>query len=631
MSHSLFHPGRSMRWLGVTGVLSCCWIGCEVDEADVEQPQTPSIALPDLGKADGWQPALNPEDCPGGAPTLPNGKPATWTIIHYAAADNNLESALLEDINEMEAGHRGTPNVNIVVQLDKRTERGVWRYHIKPDTDRSTIHSSLVGYSEEEPDSGDWRTLAAFGQWAAMCYPADYYAVIIGGHGSGWSGSEDDARSASVLAETQAEGQVARSIAPDDSHGTSMNIEELQRGLTEIRKATKRQDDPDWLNRLAFYGSDACLMATFEVTYDLRNTATYIIGSEETEPGQGWPYSTIIRDLTERPSYYAQRPHELTKSIVRYYGASYGPSGAAKKNKGITLSAVDTSSMTKAKNAFELIADALLGLAQDDAAFGEALWEARTKTYNFYGFVDMTLLFDSLQTILWDQALIPKPGQHWKGDPRAKDLAQGLNTLLKDVWPDLVVQVARGEKYPQAGGLSLYFPTDLCGGWTGGPKIDVYANSGIGKATAWDELLIALIEKKNGSNKTYVAKGSATLQAEELPAAEFSVDCRFSRGQFTLRGSDSGSSFSATMNAQDGLSVTRVTWSRRTELGTQWIELPWNAEPIPMPGDYAPDQAYEAHQVSIPLQTRDSSTNTTQPLPTLLSVSCPAPTMKYCD
>ena len=100
-------------------------------------------------------------------PTLPNGKPATWTILHYAAADNNLEDVLLQDINEMEAGHGGTSSVNVVVQLDRRSESGVWRYHVKPDSDRSTINSKLVGHSEEEPDSGDWRTLASFGQWAA--------------------------------------------------------------------------------------------------------------------------------------------------------------------------------------------------------------------------------------------------------------------------------------------------------------------------------------------------------------------------------------------------------------------------------------------------------------------------------
>jgi hypothetical protein len=586
-----------------------------------------------MGKADGYGPVTRPEDCPGGEPLLPNGKPATWTILHYAAADNNLESMLIQDINEMEAGHRGTASVNIVVQLDKNSEPGVWRYHVKPDPDRTTINSTLVGHSEEEPNSGDWRTLAAFGQWATTCYPADYYTVIIGGHGSGWSGSEDDARSASVLADAQAEGQEARSIAPDDSHGTSMYIDELRRGLTEIRQASKREGDPDWLNRLVLYGSDACLMATFEVTYELRNTATYVVGSEETEPGEGWPYSTIIRDLTDRPSYYAQRPHEFAKSIVGFYEASYGPSGAAKPSKEITLSAVDASAALRAKNAFETAAGALFELSQENEAFGAALWEARGKTYDFYGFVDMALLFKSLQAILLEQELIPRPGQHWSGDPRARDLAQSMDSLLTDIWPDLVLKVARGESYPDAAGLSLYFPTDLCGGWTGGPKIDVYANSSIGQATQWDELIVQSVTSRGGVNPTYVAKGSATLEAAGFPAVEgLPVDCRFAWGQLTIRGSNDGSNYSATMDLkEDSLSLSRVSWSIVTEAGTQWLELPWGAEALPMPGAFSPEQAYLAERVEIPLQTKDQATGETREVPTVMSFSCPTPTMKYCN
>jgi hypothetical protein len=621
-------------WIRSVGVLCVLWIGCGGgEEAAGGTDAVPNIQLPDMGKADGYGPITRPEDCPGGAPLLPNGKPATWTILHYAAADNNLESVLLQDINEMEAGHRGTASVNIVVQLDKYSEPGVWRYHVKPDSDRTTINSTLVGHSEEEPNSGDWRTLAAFGQWATTCYPADYYAVVIGGHGSGWSGSEGDARSASILADAQAEGEVARSIAPDDSHGTSMYIEELRRALTEIRQTSKRAGDPDWLNRMVLYGSDACLMATFEVTYDLRNTATYVVGSEETEPGEGWPYNTIIRDLTERPSYYAQRPHEFAKSIVRFYKASYGPSGSAKRVKDITLSAVDASAALRAKNAFEKITTALFELSQENEAIGEALWGARERTYNFHGFVDMALLFRSLQAILLEQELIPRPGQHWSGDPRARDLAQSMESLLTDIWPELVLEVARGESYPDAAGLSLYFPTDLCGGWSGGPKIDVYATSSIGQATQWDELIVQLVTKRGGVNLTYTAKGSATLEAPGFPVVEnLPVDCRFAWGQLTLRGSDDRSNFSATMDRkEEGLSLSRASWSIVTESGTQWIDLPWGAEALPMQGTFEPDQAYQVERVELPLQSTDHETGETREVPTVLSFSCPTPAMKYCN
>jgi len=600
----------------------------------VESDDVPSIDLPDPGKADGLAAVTEPSDCPGGAPHLPNGRPATWTILHYAAADNNLEDVLIEDINEMEAGHGGSSSVNIVVQLDRRSEEGVWRYHVQPDSDRESIESDLVGYAEDEPDSGDWRTLASFGQWATTCYPADYYAVVIGGHGSGWSMSEedDDGRSGAIMASAQADGQAARQIAPDDSHGTSMYIDELGRALREVRSFAKREGDPDWLNRLALYGSDACLMATFEVTYDLRNTSTYLIGSEETEPGQGWPYSTIIRDLTGRPSYYAQRPHELAKSIVGHYGASYGPYGGATRSQRITLSAVDVSAAMRAKNAFAKATTALYELSEDSEDVSQAIWDARAQTYEFHGFVDMAMFLANLQGVLLERELMPASGQVWEGNPRARDLAHAIDDLLSDVWPDLVLEVARGEEYPDAAGLSLYFPRDLCG-WGGGPKIDSYADSDLGEDTMWDEIVIQQVLSHAGGSPAYVGPGSATVAADGYGVVEdLAVDCQQKSGKLKLRGSNDAGSLSVTMSIEgEALEMTRVSWSVPTESGTQYISMPWNTDPVSMPeAIFVPEQSCEASGVEIDLETYDHETGGKKPVPVVLGFSCPELSMQYC-
>lgn len=627
------HTFRRCHLLLAPAVLCAFGVACgsEGEPGSAGDDAVPSIALPDPGKADGLAAAVDPTHCPGGAPTLPNGKPATWTILHYAAADNNLEEVLVEDINEMEVGHGGTSSVNIVVQLDRRSERGVWRYHVRPDSDRSTIQSTLVGHSDEEPDSGDWRTLASFGQWAATCYPADYYAVVIGGHGSGWSTGESDDRAGAIMASAQADGEAARQIAPDDSHGTSMYIEELARALREIRSFTKREGDPDWLNRLALYGSDACLMATFEVTYDLRNTSTYIVGSEETEPGQGWPYSTIVRDLTDRPSFYAQRPHELAKSIVGHYAASYGPYGGATESQRITLSAVDGSAALRAKNAFAKATEALLGLSEENEEVSAAVWDARGQTYEFHGFVDMAMFFKSLRDVLLQRELVPAAGQVWNGDPRARDLAQAIDDLLTEVWPDLVLQVARGEAYPDATGLSLYFPRDLCG-WGGGPKIDAYAGSDLGQDTMWDEIVVQQVLSNGSGSPSYAGKGSSSIAAEGVGATEdLPVDCRQKSGELTLRGSADGGSFSATLRIEgDALKVTRVSWSVPTEAGTTWLNLPWGTEVEVPEASFVPEQSFQASGIRLDLQTWDSSAGQKVPVPTVLDFSCPELAMKYC-
>jgi hypothetical protein len=62
-----------------------------------------------------------------------------WTFMVYMDADNNLDPAGLDDINEMEIVG-STDNVNIVVLLDRWDEvytSGSWSYYIQKGEDIS--------------------------------------------------------------------------------------------------------------------------------------------------------------------------------------------------------------------------------------------------------------------------------------------------------------------------------------------------------------------------------------------------------------------------------------------------------------------------------------------------------------
>jgi hypothetical protein len=75
-------------------------------------------------------------------------------------------------------------------------------------------------------------------------------------------------------------------------------------------------------------------MGMVEVAYAVRNVANYVVGSEETEPGDGWPYDTILADVAANTSL---APKDLASTIVTRYGASYGG--------GVTQSAVDLAAL----------------------------------------------------------------------------------------------------------------------------------------------------------------------------------------------------------------------------------------------------------------------------------------------
>lgn len=499
-SHSC--DGKGL-WDGLPAVLAAVLaLGLVVVACGGSGQAVPGIELPGFDKADSVNRPVDPASCPGGAPRLVDGKPATWTIMHYAAGDNNLEQVLTDDINEMELGHNGTPSVNVVVQLDRYRQPGVWRYRIEPDTDMTTINSELVGHSDQEPDSGDWHTLALFGKWAATCYPADNYMVIIGGHGNGWSGSGDEDPDRAPLRDrarhmrARRHGESLRMIAPDDTNGSEIYIDQLALALTAIRADTRRLYDPDWLNRLVAYGSDACLMETVEVAYELRNAVTYLLGSEETEPMQGWPYNTIVRELTARPSYYATRPHELAALVVDNYGKSYGPGGGAGLQDRITFAAVDTAAAIRARNRIDSISGLLMELSDLDPGLASRMMDARAESYNFGdGYVDLGRFMRSLRGVLLESGKIPAVGEHWDGDERWRDLRKAIDDLMEDVWPELVIASMSAGDYPLATGLSIFMPRDQCG-W--GLDLRSYAQAPFAGDTQWDELVTKLVVELNG-------------------------------------------------------------------------------------------------------------------------------------
>ena len=127
-------------------------------------------------------------------------KPSTnkdWTFMVYLDADNNLEGAGIDDINEMEMVGSDS-NINILVQIDRipgyDTSNGDWRdckrYYVTKDYSSSSIGSTEVG-DLGEVNMGSSSTLSNFISWAKSNYPADNYALILWDHGSGvmWGNS----------------------------------------------------------------------------------------------------------------------------------------------------------------------------------------------------------------------------------------------------------------------------------------------------------------------------------------------------------------------------------------------------------------------------------------------------------
>ncbi len=237
---------------------------------------------------------------------------ANWTYMVYIAGDNNLSSAALGDINEMET-IGSSDKVNVVVQVEFSPEytQGLPNYNtlrgkILKDND-PLMTSPLEDIGNK--DMGDKQTLKAFIQWAAAQYPAEHYALVLWDHGDGWKGSRHFSGG-------------SRGALQDLTSDSFMSLPDLAGAVA---------DSGVYFDLINF---DACLMAMYEVIYEFNGLTDYMVFSEEIEPGEGDPYNKILEALIANPG---MTPAALAGIITSKFKAFY----QSQQRTGVTKSAVD--------------------------------------------------------------------------------------------------------------------------------------------------------------------------------------------------------------------------------------------------------------------------------------------------
>ena len=381
-----------------------------------------------------------------------------WTVMVYINGDNNLESAGIVDINEMEEVG-STDDVNIVVQFDRITGYAVtdpdWvtarRYYIEQDADTTTIGSTMIE-DIGEVDMGSSQTLTDFAAWAIANYPAEHYLLVVWDHGGGW-------RKRTLRG-------LAKNISWDDtSGGTSISIPEL----AEVAQTVKTYLGTN----LDILGLDACLMAMLEVAYEVRGSVDYVVASEELEPGNGWPYDDFLARLVAAPT---STPEQLSKWIVQDYITFYTGS------QEVTQSAVDSSKVGTLASKVDSFAQALIaGIADttDGATIKAALQTIRGNTQYFdYGgtsYNDMRDLYHFAHLVSQDSSM-----------------TTAITTAAAEVKTAVTAAVVEngtvGSTMANANGLSIWLPD----GTYFTNYIQRYGQVGLAGNTKWDEFLAEL-------------------------------------------------------------------------------------------------------------------------------------------
>jgi hypothetical protein len=385
--------------------------------------------------------------------TLPRPTTAKWTVLVYLNASNNLEPFSIENVNQMEQASYSS-DVNIVVQWKRWHGAGaaaqseINEDHIfdpaDPDFDgtrRYWLHgrggsgayqqdmvqdmgSGPAGGTSlttvQSVDMGSPQVLRDFMTWGRANFPAQHFLVVLWNHGAGWEHRAVNRAAAS------------RGISYDDANNSSIETWQL----------------PD-----AFAGNppvdeiamDASLMQMAEVDDELKNVTSYVVGSEDSPPGDGYPYELWMGALTQNPNITAV---DIGKSIVDTFGAWYTNNlDSSGQSDSVTQSLVSTSALPALTQAIDNLGTVLFN---DRVTYAQAFGVARENA-NQYAIENGTTIYgeykDLVQYVnLLEQSAAGAPGLQAAGD-------QVKNAVAQAVLDNIAI---RGDSFSH--GVSIYVP-----------------------------------------------------------------------------------------------------------------------------------------------------------------------------
>jgi hypothetical protein len=333
--------------------------------------------------------------------------PKKWSLLAYIAGDNNLSDAGLEDISEM-CVVGSSPGTHCAVQIDTAGEfDGVVRYEISEPDPTGVAHRVVIERLPEE-DSGAVETLRDFLKWGLGRYPAEKRLVVVWNHGAGFRTRLP-----------------RRDIAFDDLSGNALDMNEVD--------AAFERAGVDRTNRLDIIGFDACLMNMIEIAHHLRDRVKVVVGSEQTEPGDGWPYDDVLKLLNANKSV-----EQTAKGIVQAYIKFYRKTGES----DVTQSAVRTDATDPAMAALSKLGDALAAALAAELSTVRLLRKA-VQAYEYADYVDLI----HLCRLLVESA-------------RTKNVKARARAVISAAKKAIIANDRDGKGVGNSSGLSVWFPAD---------------------------------------------------------------------------------------------------------------------------------------------------------------------------
>ena len=428
--------------------------------------------------------------CSNGGDDGPGGPTdESWTFGIYMAADNNLDRAATNDINEILRA--GVPeNVSVLILVD-RAELG--EYGSFGEIPGLPPHSTakwlrITGNTIEELkdlgeiDMASPETVRMFVERLAA-EQVDRRTAVFWDHGSSFTFGSDDS-------------------APFSG---AMGVDEI---AAQFR--VDPEDEASGYETVDVIGFDACLMSSVEALSEFTEVSPLFVASAELEPGDGW-YYTAIFDFMGRNA--ALTPGDLAAAIVDGYADYYADNPNRAGGLAVTQAAWSTET-AEVEAAIEALAMAYEAASGDEAGNSNMIadmYEAHEKSTFYNRSTD-----NPAETTSWIDA-----GEFLANQTDAKVeaiaiAAENLRLALEDIR----IASRTDGRDELVMGLSVYFPVNRVGRNSGaadeGNRMEEtnsrLLDGGYGK-------ILALLDLENPSS----ALSSLRATDNEPPTVDFSV------------------------------------------------------------------------------------------------------------
>lgn len=212
-------------------------------------------------------------DSPAPDPVIP----AQRTIIAIFDGNNNLSSNLNGDISEIEAGTKEvSAATNVIVFANILGQKAYIAEMVNGKSTKVREWSNAVVTTD--PD-----TLLSVMQWIIAKYPANEYALVFGGHGTGSLVKGGNDTIPTTMRPAYAYGwDTSNKVA---SGRVWMNTSTLAAVISHLPRP-----------RYIFF--DCCLMQDYDVACQFKKYTDYIIAPVSETPADGAPYRKITPLLT---------------------------------------------------------------------------------------------------------------------------------------------------------------------------------------------------------------------------------------------------------------------------------------------------------------------------------------------